>query len=125
VKKRRRLSDRQKTEIIMRQLGNCWRCGESMLAEQIIAYHHINELEISGDDSIENIVAVHQHPCHDILTNGTGATTLNSSKHRIAKAKRLERLRLGTAPEKRKKKWPSRPMRRKDNGHPRRETESS
>jgi hypothetical protein len=108
---RHKLNLSDKIWILTRQ-ARCAMCMRPLYnsANAVVDYHHINELEISGDDSLDNIVAVHR-ACHKILTGGTPATSLGSSKHRIAKVKRLEKRRLG-GETKKKRKIPSRPMRR-------------
>lgn len=85
---RKRLSMAEKIEILARQ-AICPACKEPLGSPACIEWHHPNELAISGDDSIENRVAMHKQPCHHIVTNGTKATTAGSSKHKVAKVDRL------------------------------------
>ena len=63
-------------------------CGEP-LAEHVIDYHHQQERALGGADAADNWIAVIKTPCHDRLTNGTKATTAGSSKHKIARVRRL------------------------------------
>ncbi len=49
---------------------------------------HIHELELGGPDIPANCRYSHID-CHAVITNGTKATSAGSSKHRIAKTKRI------------------------------------
>lgn len=94
--KRRPLSQSNFVRMLLRQ-GAVIPCGKCRLAitdHKNIEREHLNELAISGDDSVENQQLWHKHPCSHEKTNGRPATTLGSSKHIIAKAKRMERRRL-------------------------------
>lgn len=81
----------------------CYRCKEPLFhpilndEERIVAAiaigqierEHIIELALGGEDCHRNCVYSHQD-CHDVVTNGTKATTAGSSKQRIAKVKRIQ-----------------------------------
>jgi hypothetical protein len=84
-------------------------CGQPIMLGHIIERHHFHEIKLGGADIPQNCCYIHAE-CHAKITNGTKATTAGSSKHKIAKTKRLEAERLGTEPEKIKRKWPSRPI---------------
>lgn len=87
MKPRRRLNLTDKVEILAIQ-AICPKCDKPLGQVKGIDWHHPNELEISGDDSNANRVAMH-HDCHAIVTNGTKATSAGSSKHKVAKVRRL------------------------------------
>lgn len=116
---RRRLSMKDKLEILIRQ-AVCPLCNERLGKLDGIDFDHIHPLALGGsDDDLTNFQAVHRDTCHRIKTSGTKATSAGSDIHMIAKAKRLARknadfLRLvssdDTPPEKPKSKWPSRPF---------------
>jgi hypothetical protein len=76
----------------------CGKCKRPITDPKNIEREHLNELEISGDDSVGNQQLWHKRPCSHEKTNGRPATTLGSSKHVIAKARRMERAR--TEPKK-------------------------
>lgn len=90
--KRRRLSQRDFVAMLLAQGAQipcgCG-CGEMITDPDNIEREHLNELEISRDDSIANQQLWRKHPCSHLKTNGTKVTTLGSSKHVIAKMKRL------------------------------------
>jgi hypothetical protein len=69
----------------------CGRCRKAITDPKNIEREHLNELAISGDDSVSNQQLWHKRPCSHEKTNGTKATSLGSSKHIIAKAKRMNK----------------------------------
>lgn len=69
-------------------------CGEK-LGEDII-WDHVLAHALEGSDGPENIRAV-RVDCDKIITNGTKATTAGSTKHVVAKVRRLAKK---AAPEK-------------------------
>lgn len=91
----------EKVAILTRQaLCGCG-CGQK-LAGRRIEYHHMHERALGGADAVDNWTALvaddkGERNCHGIVTNGTKATTAGSSKHKIAKADRLEKARLAMA----------------------------
>ena len=84
----------------------CYRCIDVLTLEEIergeIEREHFLERALGGADEPSNCVYSHK-ACHAIVTNGTKATTAGSSKHRIAKCKRI-----ANPKQKPKRKWPSR-----------------
>lgn len=84
---RRALTTLDKLKIIVRQ-AVCPKCGEKLGAVTGLEFHHVHELALGGEDALENLTALHAE-CHAVVTNGTGATSAGSSKHKIAKVRRL------------------------------------
>lgn len=96
-------------EIIIRQLEEaelpgipCYRCKKILTVEDVrakptepnaIQKEHLHEMGLQGPDIPENCRLSHNE-CHKIITNGNGATTAGSSKHKIRKTDRLEKKRL-------------------------------
>lgn len=79
----------------------CFRCQSPFWAHKIRAdgkinehwvglaeREHLHEVELGGPDEPSNC-RYSAKACHDVVTNGTKATSAGSSKHRIAKAKRI------------------------------------
>jgi hypothetical protein len=91
--KRKPLSQRNFVAMLLAQgaLIPCGKCKALIEDPDNIEREHLNELEISDDDSVGNQQLWHKRPCSHVKTNGGPATTLGSSKHVIAKARRLER----------------------------------
>jgi len=56
--------------------------------EDTIEKEHLHERALGGPDEWGNWRWSHE-ACHSIVTNGTKATAAGSSKHRIAKARRI------------------------------------
>lgn len=94
--KRRKITDRDKVAVLERQANCGCGCGLALIAGAAIEYHHQHELALGGPDTADNLIAVRKE-CHARITNGTKATTAGSSKHKIAKADRLEKARLALA----------------------------
>jgi hypothetical protein len=84
----------------------CGKCKRPITDPKNIEREHLNELAISRDDSVENQQLWHKKPCSHEKTNGTPATSLGSSKHIIAKIKRM----TGQTKTGPKRKIPSRPF---------------
>lgn len=86
---RKRFTERQTLECLVRQGAAipCLRCKVPFTVETArkAEREHIHELKLGGADSIENCAYSHGD-CHLVETNGNGATTAGSSRHRIAKA---------------------------------------
>src|SRR6202007_2565681 len=77
----------------------CYRCKKPFFTVLDIEREHITELALGGKDMPSNCAYSHQD-CHALITNGSKATSAGSSKHRIAKVRRL------TNPkQKRKRAW--------------------
>lgn len=129
---RRRFTERQVIAALIHQGVPvvCYRTGERITLENVMRLEreHLHDLALGGSDTPDNC-RYSLKEAHAIATNGTKATTAGSSKHRIAKAKRMERERLSEHsgqdeatprakaraipsrpwPES-KKQWPSRPF---------------
>lgn len=92
--KRRTLSQQAVIEVLIRQGAKipCYRCKKLFTLDDIghIEREHINELAISGDDSLENMGYSHED-CHSVETYGTGATTAGTSIGKAAKIRRITR----------------------------------
>lgn len=86
---RRRFTERQVLECLVRQgaVIPCLRCKAPFTVETArkAEREHLHEIKLGGADTIDNCAYSHGD-CHAIETNGNGATTAGSSKHRIAKA---------------------------------------
>jgi 5-methylcytosine-specific restriction protein A len=79
------LTKAQKVAIWNAQNGLCPRCGKPVPLEGAgVQYDHDNPREISADDSLGNMAAMHTH-CHSEKTR-------TEDVPRIAKAKRQEKL---------------------------------
>ena len=114
--RRKRLTERQTLAVAISQgaVIPCYRCRVAFDAETIktAEREHLHELELDGEDTPENCRFSHKE-CHDLITNGTKATSAGSSKNRIAKVKRI-RGETKTGP---KKQIPSRPFQKKPEGY--------
>lgn len=64
------------------------KCGKPFGKLEDIEFDHIKRDEIDHDNSPENCRPLCQE-CHDLKTNGTGATSAGSDKHMAAKGRRL------------------------------------
>lgn len=119
---RRRWSVTDKLHVMVRQ-AVCPRCGGKLGALADVEFDHVLALARGGEDTLDNLVALHRSPCHAEKTRGAGATTRGSDIGEIAKTRRLtkkqdafrERLLAKTiadvpAPAKRKSRIPSRPF---------------
>jgi hypothetical protein len=91
--KRKPLSQRDFVAMLLAQgaVIPCGCCRVAITDPENIEREHLNELAISGDDSWRNQQLWHKRPCSHEKTNGTKATSLGSSKHVIAKAKRMNK----------------------------------
>ena len=105
--RRRRFSEREVllTLFYCGQRVRCYRCGLPFTPEDKIQREHVTELALGGEDTPVNCAYSHTE-CHDIITNGTKATTAGSSKQRIAKVKRLQ----GKLKPKMRRPWAKRKM---------------
>lgn len=88
---RRKLSLREQLAIMVRQARCACGCNDKLGLLSETEFHHLHELALGGADAPDNIVAV-KSACHNRITNGTKATSAGSSKHVIAKSKRLARV---------------------------------
>ena len=100
-RKRRRFTEREVLATLIHQgiVVRCFRCQATFLNGNVLdpphdAMHaereHIHEFELGGSDTPANC-RYSARECHKVITNGTKATSAGSSKHRIAKAKRIAR----------------------------------
>jgi len=87
---RRRFKEWEVVETLLRQgaVIKCPRTGQIMRPGDEIEREHFHEIGLGGKDEIENCF-YSLKAAHNIVTNGTKATTAGSSKHKIAKVKRL------------------------------------
>lgn len=96
---RKRWSERDVIETLAWQgiIVTCFRCGEPFVEFpatfafrwlRLPEREHIHELKLGGQDAPFNC-RYSCKECHSKITNGTKATSAGSSKHRIAKVKRL------------------------------------
>lgn len=124
---RKRFTERQVIAALIHQGVPvvCYRTGEKITLENVMRLEreHLVELGLVAKEDrpkydTPEYCRYSLKEAHAIVTNGNGATTAGSSKHKIAKAVRLEKARLalqdsGPAREdKAKRKWPSpRPLR--------------
>lgn len=86
---RRRLSMRDKLEILVRQ-ATCPMCGEKLGALEGLDLDHEQALARGGTDTNDNLRFLHRD-CHKVKTFGSGGTTNGSDIHEAAKTKRLEK----------------------------------
>jgi len=118
--KRKSPSLKERLEILVKQ-AYCPLCRGKLGLLADLHWDHIVPLALGGDNSPQNLQAVHIF-CHDKKTRGVPATTAGSDIHVIAKTKRLarkeedfrRRLMEPTPPlERQKSKWPKRSFQRK------------
>lgn len=114
--KRCRFSEKEVIETLAHQgiIVTCFRCKKALIVRggdgnlywvDGCQREHVTELAIGGADAPHNCAYSHDG-CHSKITNGTKATTAGSSKHIIAKVKRL-RGETGNGP---KRRIPSKPF---------------
>lgn len=117
---RKRLSKTDKLTIMVRQ-ATCPDCGQRLGLLENCDFDHGKPLAISGDDSIDNIRAIHRD-CHSLKTNGKPHDKSDGDKHKIAKVNnrlkpqheefRQKMMRpdkgAGEKPKKKKYYWPKR-----------------
>jgi hypothetical protein len=90
-------SERKVIETLIRRgaVIPCYRCRAAFTLEDVpfIEREHLVEIALGGDNTPENAAYSHgqrsAQRCHGIVTNGNGATSAGSSKHRIAKTNRI------------------------------------
>lgn len=90
--RRRRLTERQTLAVAVSQgaVIPCFRCRLAFDAESVktAEREHLHERGLDGGEDLGNFRYSHKE-CHDLITNGSKATTAGSSKQRIAKVKRV------------------------------------
>jgi hypothetical protein len=138
---------RVKLEVVLKQEGKCFRCGEKLAELANTQFDHVPALQsriwceelndtVPPANSIENIEALHKD-CHSAKTTGRKGTSrlslIGGDAQEIAKTRRLERKRTEEfrqkllardtpepeAPSKPKSKWPSRPFPKRAKDDPR------
>src|SRR5690606_19076829 len=90
-------SERKVIETLIRRgaVIPCYRCRVAFTLEDVpfIEREHLVEVALGGDNTPENAAYSHgqrsAQRCHGIVTNGTKATSAGSSKHRVAKTRRI------------------------------------
>lgn len=113
---RKRFSEKEVLETLAHQgvFVRCFRCTEpffridadgDMLMQRKPEREHLHEIALRGPDIPANC-RYSCKGCHATITNGTKATSAGSSKHRIAKVRRLR----GENKPRVKKRMPSRPF---------------
>tara|TARA_R110000868_G_scaffold102673_1_gene282793 strand:+ start:83 stop:418 length:336 start_codon:yes stop_codon:yes gene_type:complete len=108
--RRKAITDRMKLErLLLISEIMCFGCYQPIIAGEKVEWDHAVPLALGGRNTPFNIRPLHK-ACHALKTRGLKATTLNSDIHTIAKVKRMEKKRLGTAKEKPKRAWPKRKM---------------
>lgn len=118
---RRKFGLRAYLEVMVRQ-ARCPLCGDRLGSLDGLHWDHVVPIALGGADHPDNLQAVHR-ACHDRKTRGLPATTAGSDIHAIAKVRRLRSdppggeefrrkllAREPAEPTKRKRKWPTRPM---------------
>lgn len=113
---RHTLTTKQKLEVLIRY-SRCPECGERFDGLDSIDWDHIGQLEITGDNSLENFRPLHRDGCHKRKT----AKDARDRAHGRRLTREQERFRAvvtaksgqGEAPAPRKSKWPSRPFQKR------------
>lgn len=92
--RRRSISKAERARIFAKTNGRCFHtdCQKRLAGTWIV--EHLHPLALGGPDTEDNMMASCVD-CAQRKTNGSKATSYGSDKHEIAKAKRLERGRLG------------------------------
>ena len=94
---RRYLSPKERALMLVAQKGKCacfCGCRKKITVKDSIG-EHTHPVALGNAEKPDRLLCL---SCADVKTNGTKATTKGSDKHSIARAKRLERKRLGTWP---------------------------
>lgn len=94
---RRRFSEREVIATLIHQgvEVRCYRTKEPITLESVkrLEREHVHEVGLGGADEPENC-RYSLSEAHAIVTNGTKATSAGSSKHKVAKDRRLKVARL-------------------------------
>ena len=98
--RRKRFTEREVIETLIRQ-GACVRCyrtGKVISVGDVprLEREHYIELALGGKDDPTNCLYSLKE-AHAVVTNGTKATTAGSSKHKVAKDRRLRMAKLAKA----------------------------
>lgn len=94
TRKRKAITLATKVAVLQSQAICGCGCGEK-LGDSVI-YDHVLAHALEGSDGPENIRAI-RVDCDKIVTNGTKATTAGSTKHTVAKVKRIRKKRGGAS----------------------------
>jgi hypothetical protein len=110
--RRKARTEKQVLDIIFRQAKlSCPKCGAE-LCRNGIQRDHMHAIKLGGDDAPENEWYICLE-CHNLKTNGNGATSAGSDKHKIAHGKRIRTkaaISRGELPAPRKAKIANRPF---------------
>jgi len=89
---RRRFTEREVIETLIRQGADirCYRTHTPITVDDVprLEREHFHELALGGSDDPSNCMYSLKE-AHAVVTNGTKATTAGSSKHKVAKDRRL------------------------------------
>jgi 5-methylcytosine-specific restriction endonuclease McrA len=120
--RRKARTEKQVLDIIFRQAKlSCPECGAE-LCRNDIQRDHMHAIKLGGDDAPENEWYICLK-CHDLKTNGNGATSAGSDKHKIAKGKRIRKkaaIARGELPASRKAKIANRQFSKEKRPFPKR-----
>ncbi|MEO1102704.1 MAG: HNH endonuclease signature motif containing protein [Pseudomonadota bacterium] len=89
---RRRFTALDRLKVMVRQ-ALCPLCGEKLGRLDDTEFDHIHALALGGEDTIENLRAVHTD-CHKAKTHGSRASRAGSDRHTLKKVRRMEGDRL-------------------------------
>lgn len=94
---RRRFSEREVIATLIHQgiAVTCYRTKQMIDLESVkrLEREHLNEVALGGADAPDNC-RYSLKEAHAVVTNGTKATTAGSSKHKVAKDRRLRVARM-------------------------------
>jgi hypothetical protein len=97
--RRRRFKESEVIDVLLLQGATipCYRCPKPILSGKDCQREHLHEKGLGGACTVDN--ARYSHiDCHKTVTFGTPATTVGSSVHKVAKAKRMEKKRTEDLP---------------------------
>ena len=123
---RRRLTERQVIFVLIEQGVTipCHQCRVAFRDGDEIEREHLHALALGGTDTLDNMRFSHKD-CHKTETNGTKATTAGSTKHVVAKVKRIAKKNEGRAAPNSLRVTPStEPPRAREGGSPKRKIQN-
>ncbi|MGH6792787.1 MAG: hypothetical protein ACRECF_08620 [Methyloceanibacter sp.] len=90
--RRRRYKESEVIDVLIVQgiVIPCYRCGEPITSGKGAQREHLLELALGGKEETANCRYSHA-TCHAVVTDGARATSAGSSKHRIAKSRRMQK----------------------------------
>lgn len=98
--RRKRFTEREVIETLVCQgaVIHCYRTREQITVLNVdrLEREHLHEIALGGADEPHNC-AYSLKEAHAVITNGTKATTAGSSKHKVAKDRRLRMAKLAKA----------------------------